>query len=190
MSLQERERWIEQMMKQTGCSCFHNIAGVIDFFQAKGVGAQGSWISIVDAAILQGISLGYGDFLAQQGQGSVMTNVNSGADDWTKFFDEFTRNPNNTLVLTTLWGRAEQAATEYGEWYAEHGINPRTGKSYGLHPSVKETGLILATDAYRGAVQVPGSGRHSVFNPFNPNLRTLVKDLAVIYWDTMTAVGL
>lgn len=187
MSVAEQTRWMEQFMRQTGCTnCFNNILGVLDFFDAEGLGASGTWFSMVDAAILQGISLSYGTFLQSQGIGPAMRNFNPGAAPWAEFFDFRARNPLNEARQRQLWGAAEQAATDYGVWYAEHGINPRTGRAYGLRPTWQEDLLIEITDVYCGAVQVPGAALIPLFDPFHPKQRQMVKDLAVTYWDAVS----
>jgi hypothetical protein len=191
MSIADRKRWVEQFMRQTGChNCFNNILGVLDFFDAKGLAAPGSWLSMVDAAILQGISLGYGTYLNSRGMGPPMKNTNTGAQPWADFFDYRDKNPRDLSGQRQRWGAAEQAATDYGVSYAENGINPRTGKPYAIKPTTRESGLIQFTNIYRTAVRSGAGDLDPLFDPFDPNQRQQTKSLAVNYWDIMERIGI
>jgi RHS repeat-associated protein len=189
MSLDERARWVEQFMHQSRCgNCFNNIAGVIDFFRAEGLGTSGSWVSMVDAGILQGMSLGFGTFLNSEGRGPAMQNVNWGAAKWSEFFTyRSSPNPTDLSEQRRLWGEAEQASTNYAVWYAQHGVNPRTGAAYGLGPTIRVAGLYGATEWYRYVVRNGGGDvpiSPNPFDPFDPLQRPMVVVMAEIYWQS------
>jgi len=181
MSIAERTRWTEQFMKQTGCkNCYNNILGVLDFFKAEGLGQSGTWISMVDAGILQGISHGYGLFI-----GAMQKSMNWGASKWATFFNaRFVQNVSRS-TQRKLWGAAEQAATDYGVSYATQGINPKTGQQYGLKPTFQEAALLGDTQLYRDTVR-SGVGDYwygTWADPFYPGQRKLVFAMAVTMWN-------
>ncbi|MER3448194.1 MAG: hypothetical protein C4291_15860, partial [Candidatus Dadabacteria bacterium] len=180
MSIEQRIVWLEQFMKQTDCKeCFQNILGVLDFFTTKGFATSGSWVSIVDASILQSYSHGWGLKI-----GAMTSSSNWGALGWKKFFEA--HDPSSGVSRSQqrqLWGDAEQAATDYGVWCAFNCTNPRTGQSYGLLPSSKEAELILVTNVYRGGAAKGAGDSIPLFNPFWNGQRGTVTALAVNLWD-------
>jgi hypothetical protein len=60
---------------------FRAIEGVIMFFQSKGLGAPGTWVSYVDAGIVEGIQNG-GAIALGMGTG---TGGNPGSEKWADF---------------------------------------------------------------------------------------------------------
>ena len=127
----ERLLWIEQFASQNRLgNWFKNIEGIIEAFVHVGLSDPGTWLSSVDAAILHGIQDGF----------VGRTSVNSGASEWTKFFDEYYKNSANP-ELGSLWGAAEQEATDYGVRWAE---------VKGLAPNGAETIFLATGDIYRG----------------------------------------
>ncbi|KAI9890593.1 MAG: hypothetical protein M1814_003791 [Vezdaea aestivalis] len=102
------------------------IEGVIIFFMNKGLGAPGTWVSYVDAAIVEGIqrggaiALGFSD--AQGG--------NPGSVKWADFMR---RMKNNQLgerdAHDYAWSDSEQTSTEYGRRTADSLSLPTTNQT-------------------------------------------------------------
>ena len=160
---------------------FNNIAGIIEGFVQYGLAEPGSWLSIVDAAILQGVQDGY----ARSAGLVAAPSVNPGAHFWRQFFDAL-GSPTHDLERINLWGCAETAATNFGvEMATVRGLSPnkyewvfwQTGNIYRwlllllmsicLHQRCPS--LILA---FCGVDAVPyiGSARRSYGQPRNPAL--------------------
>ncbi|MEU0515213.1 MULTISPECIES: hypothetical protein [unclassified Amycolatopsis] len=100
---------------------WRNIEGVLEFFADRGLGAPGTWVSYVDAGILEGIERG----IALARGDSTDTFGNPGATLWASYL---TRLRDGKLTARSAhdraWSEAEQASTEYGVALAErvHGI--------------------------------------------------------------------
>ncbi|ROS39700.1 hypothetical protein [Amycolatopsis thermoflava] len=100
---------------------WRNIEGVLEFFADRGLGAPGSWVSYVDAGILEGIERG----IALARGDSTDTFGNPGATLWASYL---TRLRDGRLTARSAhdraWSEAEQASTEYGVALAErvHGL--------------------------------------------------------------------
>lgn len=100
---------------------WRNIEGVLEFFADRGLGAPGTWVSYVDAGILEGIERG----IALARGDSTDTFGNPGATLWARYL---TRLRDGKLTARSAhdraWSEAEQASTEYGVALAErvHGI--------------------------------------------------------------------
>lgn len=95
---------------------WRNIEGVITFFRDRGLGAPGTWVSYVDAGILEGIERG----IALARNWSTDTHGNPGATKWASYL---TRLSTGQLTARSVhdraWSEAEQASTEYGNDLAE-----------------------------------------------------------------------
>jgi hypothetical protein len=95
---------------------WRNIEGVITFFVERHLGAPGTWVSYVDAGIVEGIQRG----VAIASGRSTDTGGNPGASKWASYLTRL-----STGQLTTraahdrAWSEAEQASTEYGNAVAE-----------------------------------------------------------------------
>lgn len=122
LPIERRLHWIQQFMKQVPHAnhWFNNIAGIIEGFVKYKLAEHGSWLSIVDAAILQGIQDGY----ARSAGLVAGYSVNPGARFWCQFFDALGK-PTHDLERINLWGCAETAATNFGvEMAALRGLSP------------------------------------------------------------------
>jgi hypothetical protein len=125
MTMAERLSFVRDM--QSGAAAelgatdrWRNIEGVITFFHDRGLGAPGTWVSYVDAGIVEGIQRGIAIALGW----SADTGGNPGSLKWASYLTRL-----STGQLTTraahdrAWGEAEQASTEYGNALAEaHGV--------------------------------------------------------------------
>jgi len=104
---------------------WRNIEGIVEFFADNDMGAPHTWVSYVDAGIIEGIERG---IAIAAGRGSD-TFGNPGSTLWASYL---TRLRDGELSARSAhdrsWSEAEQASTEHGQALAEtvHGI-PSTG---------------------------------------------------------------
>jgi RHS repeat-associated protein len=156
MPIADRLRWIQLFMQQTGTDTagwFNNIEGIIQAFVNHGLAESGSWLSIVDAAILQGIQDGYAGSGEAMEKGIIgNASSNSGRTHWTTFFDKFYSGAGRS-ELEALWGTAEMEATKYGERVAElrDEVPP---------PNGYESFFLTTGNAYRWATSHGGLGNY------------------------------
>lgn len=113
MTVMERRQWLGSFERQFGAlynftSWFDAIDGILRFADDLDLITDGSWFSIVDAGILEGI---------QNGLAAVVFGaeglVNPGSGRWEEFFRGRLSNVDDA-TSRTLWGRAEQSATNFG----------------------------------------------------------------------------
>ena len=153
MSIADRLLWIQYFMDQFHIGpWFKNIEGIIQGFVENGLAESGSWLSIVDAAILQGIQDGFvvSDMEGAQGAVGNATSENPGKATWKIFFDELAKGPaGDDDALIEMWGTAEAASTQHGEVIAG---------DLGLTPDPYETFFLKTGDAYRWAAFNGGLG--------------------------------
>jgi hypothetical protein len=120
MTMDERLEFVRGMQSGHGAALGHpdswrNIEGVITFFRDHQLGASGTWVSYVDAGIVEGIERGLA--LARGQDGGDFGNP--GSAKWARFItgDWATRAEHDKA-----WSEAEQASTEHGVVVAEsHG---------------------------------------------------------------------
>ena len=153
MSIADRLLWIQYFMDQFHIGpWFNNIEGIIQGFVENGLADSGSWLSIVDAAILQAIQDGFvvSDMEGAQGAVGNATSENPGKATWKIFFDELAKDPaGDDDALIEMWGTAEAASTQHGEVIAG---------DLGLAPDPYETFFLKTGDAYRWAAFNGGLG--------------------------------
>lgn len=125
MSMPERLEFVRDMQSGPAAALgathrWRNIEGVITFFVDHDLGAPGTWVSYVDAGIVEGIQRGIAIALGW----STDTGGNPGSAKWASYLTRL-----STGQLTTraahdrAWGEAEQASTEHGNALAEaHGV--------------------------------------------------------------------
>lgn len=104
---------------------WRNIEGVIAFFRDRGLGAPGTWVSHVDAAILEGVERGIAIALGRSTDGFG----NPGSARWAAYLTALSRGElTDRDAHDRAWGEAEQASTEHGVVLAEqvHGLRPTT----------------------------------------------------------------
>jgi len=116
MSMPERLAFVRDMQSGPAATLgapdrWRNIEGVITFFVDRGLGAPDTWVSYVDAGIVEGVQRGIAIVLGW----STNTGGNPGSTRWASYLTRL-----STGQLTTraahdkAWGEAEQASTEYG----------------------------------------------------------------------------
>ncbi|KAI9787043.1 MAG: hypothetical protein M1816_007714 [Peltula sp. TS41687] len=95
---------------------FRAIEAVIDFFYEQKVGAPGTWVSWVDAGIVEAIQRGGAIALGK----SKETGGNPGASEWATYFNKLKAGQlNDRDDHDKYWSTAEQAGTDYGKRKAE-----------------------------------------------------------------------
>jgi hypothetical protein len=125
MSMPERLEFVRDMESGPAATLgapdrWRNIEGVITFFVDKNLGAPGTWVSYVDAGILEGIQRGIAIALGR----STDTGGNPGAPKWASYLTRLSSGQLTTRAAhDRAWSEAEQASTEYGNTVAEaHGV--------------------------------------------------------------------
>ena len=207
MTISDRSDWLtyvttEFASEDNAKDWFNNVAGVLRFFDTKNLAQTGTWASIVDANIPQGIQNG----LAIR-QGIEPAEYNAASDDWAAFFTAAEDagpnqlNDKQTESLRHLWGTAEQVATDDGLILAKH--------RFGLTPSAKEQFLFIEVgNFYRGALIDPSTAdgvvgrltalqcgddamcyvrtddhiREMLLNDFDPRNPSATYDSAMLVW--------
>lgn len=120
MSMAERLEFVRDIQSGPAATLgasdrWRNIEGVITFFRDRGLGAPGTWVSYVDAGIVEGIQRGTAMALGW----SADTGGNPGSAKWASYL---TRLSTGQLATRTAhdkaWSEAEQASTEYGNTLA------------------------------------------------------------------------
>lgn len=116
---------------------WRNIEGVITFFRDRHLGPSGSWVSYVDAGIVEGIERGIAIALGR----STDTFGNPGSALWASYLTRL-----STGQLTTrsahdrAWSEAEQASTEHGDALAA---------AHGQHATPVEQRFYQFSEMYR-----------------------------------------
>lgn len=122
---------------------WRNIEGIIRYFIENGFGAPGTWVSYVDAGILEGIERGSAMALGV----SDDDGGNPGARPWADYLRRLRRGElAQRWVHDPAWGNAEQAATE-------HGV--RLAAAHGARPSRVDRGIYQFSELYRWMLRNP-----------------------------------
>jgi hypothetical protein len=142
MTMTERLDFVRGMESGPGAELgvpdrWHNIEGVITFFRDHQLGASGTWVSYVDAGIVEGIERGLA--LAKNQPGGDFGNP--GSSKWATYItgDWTTRGAHDKA-----WSVAEQASTEHGVSVAE---------SHGQHATDVEQRFYQFSETYRWALR-------------------------------------
>ncbi|GAB2677767.1 hypothetical protein GCM10027271_43360 [Saccharopolyspora gloriosae] len=140
---------------------WRNIEGVIRFFDENGFGAPGTWVSYVDAAILEGVERGAAIALGR----SEDDFGNPGSELWADYLRRSHRGElTDRWVHDPAWGNAEQASTEHGlRLAAAHGaVASRVDEQiyefsefYRWLLRNPQTALLALNEALRGTVGLP-----------------------------------
>jgi hypothetical protein len=121
MSMPERLEFVRDMQSGPAAALgatdrWRNIEGVITFFVDRGLGAPGTWVSYVDAGIVEGIQRGIAIALGW----SADTGGNPGSAKWASYLTRLAGGQLTTRAAhDRAWSEAEQASTEYGNATAE-----------------------------------------------------------------------
>jgi hypothetical protein len=139
LAIADRLRWIQQMMSQGMggqlANWFNNIAGIIQSYQDFDLADSGSWLSNVNAGILQGIQDGYAMW-----SGTTNSSTNPGAEGWNAFFAAIDNSQTSDATRIRLWGVAEEASTNFG-------VGMATNKN--LLPNAPESWFLGISKVYR-----------------------------------------
>jgi hypothetical protein len=146
MSMSERLDFVRDIQSGPAAALgasdrWRNIEGVITFFRDRGLGAPGTWVSYVDAGIVEGVQRGVAMALGW----STDTGGNPGSAKWASYVTRL-----STGQLTTraahdrAWSEAEQASTEYGNTLA---------KSHGVPATAVEWRFYQFSEMYRWALR-------------------------------------
>lgn len=128
MPMAERLEFVRDMQSGPAATLgapdrWRNIEGVITFFRDRGLGAQGTWVSYVDAGIVEGIQRGIAIALGW----SAETGGNPGSAKWASYLTRLSTGQLSTRTAhDKAWSEAEQASTEYGNALAESRGVPAT----------------------------------------------------------------
>lgn len=106
LSWDDRIRWMNTFMEDTGVGWFNNINGILEFFRDDAVFSTSDWASYSDAGVLAAIQDGWR--LHQQ-----TTPIGTGGAEWHLFFDMEASGESDSNLLQQ-WGIAEQAGVNYG----------------------------------------------------------------------------
>jgi RHS repeat-associated protein len=123
---------------------FGAVDGILRFFDDEDLIRRSKFISITDAAILQGLQDGMARAidLADDGQGRYQ-----GAREWEAFFEaREERGRLSDEELVAMWSRAEQRNTTRGM---------RLASRRGVLPTQEEVELLVFSDYYRGVLRNP-----------------------------------
>jgi hypothetical protein len=121
MSMPERLEFVRDMQSGPAAQLgapdrWRNIEGVITFFADHDLGHPGSWVSYVDAGIVEGIQRGIAIALGR----SADTGGNPGSAKWASYLTRLSTGQLGTRSAhDRAWSEAEQASTEYGNAVAE-----------------------------------------------------------------------
>lgn len=122
---------------------WRNIEGIIRFFVEHGFGERGSWVSHVDAGILEGIERGTAIALGV----SEDDGGNPGSRLWADYLRRLQRGElGDRWVHDPAWGEAEQASTEHGVRLAE---------AHGARPSRVDRQVFQFSELYRWVLRNP-----------------------------------
>jgi hypothetical protein len=142
MTMAERLEFLRAMESGPGAELgvpdrWRNIEGVITFFRDHGLGTAGTWVSYVDAGIVEGIERGLA--LARNQPGGDFGNP--GSAKWATYItgDWATRAQHDKA-----WSEAEQASTEHGVAVAE---------SHGQFATDEEQRFYQFSETYRWALR-------------------------------------
>jgi hypothetical protein len=119
-------------------SRWRNIEGVLEFFGDHDLGDPGTWVSYVDAGIVEGVERGIALALGRGGGDFA----NPGSPLWANYLTDLAHGRlTGRAAHDRAWSQAEQASTEYGVALAERG--------HGLSATVVEERFYEFSEFYR-----------------------------------------
>lgn len=117
---------------------WRNIEGIITMFHNQSLGAPDSWVSYVDAGIVEGVERGVA---IATGRGTD-TGGNPGSQPWADYLTQFKAGElGSRAVHDRTWSIAEQAATDHGIVVAE--------QTFGEFPSATVDRFFEISQFYR-----------------------------------------
>ncbi|MFI9382244.1 hypothetical protein [Kutzneria sp. NPDC052558] len=156
---------------------WRNIEGVLEFFRDGELARPGSWMSIVDASILEGLERGTAIALGL----SEDTYGNPGSAEWASYLRRLGDGElDRRSVHDAAWSRAEQAATEHGVALA---------RTLGVAPSAAEWRFYQFSQVYRWAMRNEPTALLALAGPVvNPRIRELRVPFLTWFTDVSTPV--
>jgi hypothetical protein len=127
MSMDERIELLRAMMSGPASELgagdrWCNMEGVMAFFRDRDMGAPGTWISVVNASVIEGIERGMAICLHRSDDDFD----NAGAAQWADYLTRLHRNELTTeRAHDTAWSEAKDVGTDFGVAVAaRHGLEP------------------------------------------------------------------
>ncbi|WP_043717495.1 hypothetical protein [Kutzneria sp. 744] len=156
---------------------WRNIEGVLEFFRDDELARPGSWMSIVDASILEGIERGTAIALGL----SEDTFGNPGSTEWATYLRRLSDGElDRRSVHDAAWSRAEQAATEHGLALAN---------AIGVAPTAAEWRFFQFSQVYRWAMRNEPTALLALGGPLvNSRIRELRMPFLSWFTDVTTPV--
>ncbi|MFC0432351.1 hypothetical protein [Kutzneria buriramensis] len=156
---------------------WRNIEGVLEFFRDNELARPGSWMSIVDASILEGLQRGTAIALGL----SEDTHGNPGSAEWASYLRRLSDGElDRRSVHDAAWSRAEQAATEHGVALA---------RTLGVAPSAAEWRFYQFSQVYRWVMRNEPTALLALGGPLmNPAIRELRMPFLSWFTDVGTPV--
>ena len=156
---------------------WRNIEGVLEFFRDSELARPGSWMSIVDASILEGLQRGTAIALGL----SDDTFGNPGSTEWASYLRRLGDGElDRRSVHDAAWSRAEQAATEHGVALA---------RTLGIAPTAAEWRFYQFSQVYRWAMRNEPTALLALGGPlFNSRIRELRMPFLTWFTDVGTPV--
>jgi hypothetical protein len=156
---------------------WRNIEGVLEYFRDNELATSGSWMSIVDASILEGIERGTAIALGL----SDDTYGNPGSAEWASYLRRLRSGElARRSVHDAAWSRAEQAATEHGVALA---------KQLGIQPTRAEWRFFQFSQVYRWSMRNEPTALLALAGPLvNPRIRELRVPFLTWFTDASTPV--
>jgi RHS repeat-associated protein len=143
----ERLRWLQAFQIHYATrGWFNAIEAILQFGETNHVFSNRSWFSLVDAHILAGVQDGK---RLQLGK-SALYPYNPGGQKWQRFFVNLAYGASDSH-LKSLWGPAEQAATDYG-----------VSRSTNRKPRFAEIAMKAITDIWRYEIGHPDDTQNLV----------------------------
>ncbi|MGP4102221.1 hypothetical protein [Nonomuraea sp. KM90] len=120
---------------------WRNLEGVITFFRDQAMGTPGTWVSLVNAGVLEGVQRGLAI-----ASGHTDDFGNPGARAWADYLARLSRKELTTTgEHDRAWGVAKQVSTHYGVLLAE--------QVRGLKPTPEEQRFLTFAEFYNWSMQ-------------------------------------
>lgn len=116
---------------------WRNLGGVVKFFDSHGLGAPGSWISLVNAGVLETVAHG----LALAEEPAPPSGPVRAAQAWADYIADYRAGKlHPRAVHDKAWGHAKRVTTDYGVHLAE--------QEYRTTPTDRERRFLILADLY------------------------------------------